>query len=1080
MFARVRFIACLIWLASLAIVAHASAQTNTGEIEGTVRDTLGGAVAGAAVEITHVASGLTRERISDQAGRFLATELPIGEYRVSVELTGFKKVTETDVRLNVGQRLTLSLVLQVGGVTEAVTVSATAGLLNTANAEISDIINNRQVVELPLNGRQFLQLAQLTDGVAIPPGGTRGAALGQTGSLPAVYGQRSGHNIYLLDGVKVTDEFFNNLVVSPSIDAIQEFKIQKTMYPAEFGGKASALINVVTKSGSNAFHGSALEFARSDKFDARNYFDDPAKPVPPLKQHQFGANLGGPIVRNRSFFFVSYEGQRVQRSLTQTFSVPTSGLRAGDFSDQATLCDPLTRTAAGCTPFAGNRIPAGRLDPVAVALLARVPNPTSGGLVQNLLAVGNETNPMDQVTVRIDHRLGGDDNLYGRFTAFNVSDQQPFGTSSLSETLVPGFGRTVSTRSRNLALGYTHAFTAHVLNETRFGYLSAGGGQVSPNQGVNVASVSGLQGVTTDPRDTGYPQVSFGGQFSTIGDPSSFVSRNDRSYELYDNVLVDRGSHRFKFGGYLFRLEFNPVNPNAARGAFTYNGQWTGNAFADFLLGYPSSAQVGIGRADEHGRSTWTHFYAQDDWKARSNLTINYGLRYEINGQMNDTDNRLSAIDLDVPGGRFVVASDDAGHISPGATPLLSQIPIPYVTSADAGWTAGLLRPSYRRVAPRLGAVWTIGDKGATVVNAGYGVFLNQWAYSVQQALASTLPFFFAKTVNAAADALQPGFTTGNMLLANANGTIGGSTMDHDFRTEYAKNWSVSVQRQLTPASMVEVSFLRSAIVGADSSTVLNVPTPGPGAIGPRRPVPQLANISAIRWNGYSIYNGLTVRAEQRLSRGVAFSGSYTLSRAIDDASDPGATSNEANLPQDVRNLAAERADSSFDHRHRFVGNVTWALPEFGGAIGSNWRVSAIANVQSGAPFTVNLGTDRANIGSGPAQRPDVSGDPNTGGAGTAAQWFNTGVFSLPAPFTFGSAARNSVLAPGYADVDLGVQKDVALSGGTRLELRWEMFNVFNRVNFDVPNRIFGTSNFGRIFSAQPARQMQFGLKASF
>lgn len=1035
---------------------------------------------GAAVEITHVASGLKRQRISDDTGRFLFSELPVGDYVLLVELAGFKKVTEAGIRLNVGQRLALPIVLQIGGLTDAITVSAVAGLLQTANAERGDVIDNRQVVQLPLNGRQFLQLAQLTDGIAIPPGGTRGAALGQTGSMPAVYGQRNGHNIYLLDGVKITDEFFNNLVVSPSIDAIQEFKIQKTMYPAEFGGKASALINVVTKSGSNAFRGSALEFFRSDAFDARNYFDDPAKPVPPLTQHQFGGNLGGPIARNRSFFFLSYEGQRIDRSVTQTFSVPTNALRAGDFSDQAPLCDPLTRTVAGCTPLAGNRIRTDRLDPMALALLARVPNPTSEGLVQNLLAVESQVNPMDQFTARLDQRVAGDDALYGRFTAHNISDAQPFGTSALSETLVPGFGRLVSTRSKNLALGYTHAFTPHVLNEARFGYLSVGGGQVSPNQGVNFAAASGLHGVTTDPRDTGYPQVSFAGQFSTIGDPTSFVSREDRSYELYDNVLVDRGSHRFKFGGYAFRLEFNPVNPNAARGAFAFNGQWTGNAFADFLLGYPSSAQVGIGRADEHGRSTWFHAYAQDDWKARANITINYGLRYEINGQMHDDDNRLSAIDLTVPGGRFVIASDDAGGISPSATPLLSQIPIPYVTSRDAGWTSGLLRPSYRRVAPRLGLVWIVGEDGKTVVNAGFGVFLNQWAYSVQQALASTLPFFFAKTVNAAADAVRPTFTTENMLLANTSGTIGGSTMDHDFQTEYAKNWSLSVQRQLTSTTMLEVSVLRSAIVGSDSSTVLNVPTPGPGAIGPRRPVPQLANVTAIRWDGYSIFNGLALRAEQRLSHGLAFSGSYTLSTAIDDASDPGVTSYEANLPQDVRNMAAERAPASFDHRHRFIGNVTWALPQFGGAFGANWRVSGIVNLQSGAPFTVNLGTDAANIGSGPAQRPDVAGDPNTGGAGTAAQWFNTSVFSLPAPFEFGNSGRNTVLAPGYANVDASVQKDIAFVRGTRAELRWDIFNLFNRVNFDVPNRIFGTPNFGRIFSAQPARQMQFGIKIIF
>ena len=1079
---------CFVAALLIFIAPRGFAQYNTVEIGGVVRDVQGGVLPGAAVAAVHVASGFRVERITDGGGRFLLPALPVGEFILSVELNGFRPFTQKGLVLTVGQRVDLPITLTIGPVSESITISAEAPLLHTANAEVSDVITNRQVAQLPLNGRQFLQLAQLTDGIAIPPGGTRGAALEQAGSLPAVYGQRSGHNIYLIDGVKVTDEFFNNLVVSPSIDAIQEFKIQKTMYPAEFGGKSSALVNVVTKSGENSFHGSALEFVRNQAWDSRNYFDDPTQPTPPLRQNQFGVNLGGPIRRDRTFFFFSYEGQRIDRSLTQTFSVPTAALRSGDFSSLAPMCDPLTRSSSGtCATFAGNQIPASRLDPVAVAMLTHVPLPTSNGSVQNLLGVGTQVNPMDQFSLRLDHRLPGGDTLYGRFTTYSVSDTQPFGTSSLNETLVPGFGRTVTTRSKNLALGYTRSFRSTWLNEVRFGYLSASGGQVSPNQGVTFAGGAGLQGVTTDPRDMGYPQASFGGLFSTIGDPTSFVSRDDRSYELYDNVMVDRGDHHLKFGAYLFRLDFNPVNPNQARGAFTYNGQWTGNAFADFLLGYPSSAQVGLGRADEHGRSTWFHVYAQDDWKVRSNLTVNYGLRYEINGQMTDTDNRLSAIDLTVPGGRFVIASDDSGQISPSANALLTQIPISYVTSNDARWTNGLLRPSYLRFAPRVGAVWTLDDDAKTVVNAGFGIFLNQWAYSVQQALAQTLPFFFSKTVNAAADAIQPTYTTENMLLAPANGTIGGNTMNHDFQTEYAKNYSVSVQRALTRTTMMDVSFVRSAIMGADSSTVLNVPIPGPGAIGPRRPVPQLANITAIRWDGYSIYNGVTVRLARRLSRGVAFSANYTLSKAVDDASDPGATASETNLPQDVRNMAAERAAASFDHRHRFVGNITYALPSLLGVgsgwasqAGAGWQLNGIVTLQSGAPFTVNLGTDRANIGSGPAQRPDAICDPNAGGVQTAQQWFNTSCFALPAPFTFGNAPRNSVLGPGYADVDASVQKDVALSSGVRLQFRWEIFNVLNHVNFDVPNRTAFTPNFGRIFSAQPARQMQLGVKVLF
>jgi len=1074
----VRAIPCItIFILILTVSApEALAQYNNAEISGTITDGQGAAIPGATVSAVNTASGIAVERTTDDSGRFFLPSLTVGEYQVTVTHTGFKQVVQTGLVLQVGQKLDFPVTLSVGNAAETVTVTAEAGLLRTEDAQVADTIDNQKVEQLPLNGRQFLQLAQLSDGVVIPPGGNRGAALQQAGALPAVLGQRSGHNIYLLDGVKVTDEYFNNLVISPSVDGIQEFKIQKSMYPAEFGGKASALINVVSKSGTNAFHGSIFEFFRNDKLDARNYFDNPSNPTPPLRQNQFGATVGGPILKEKSFFFFGYEGARVHKTLTQTFSVPTAALRAGDFSGFAPLCDPLTRTSTSCAGFAGNQIPVDRLDPVALAILAKVPAPTTGGTVQNLLAAEPEETPMDQYSLRIDHRLSENDNFFARFTTYDVKDVQPFGTSSLNESLVPGFGRVVNTRGRNLALSYIHTFSPHVLNEFRFGYLTTGGGQTSPNQGVSLAA-AGLQGVTTNPEDMGYPQVSFGGLFSAIGDPTVFVTRNNRSYEFYDNVLWDRGAHHLKFGAYLLRLEFNPVNPQAARGAFTFNGQFSGNAFADFLLGYPGSAQVGIGRADEHGRSTWFHVYAQDDWKVRSNLTINAGLRYEINGQMNDIDNRLSAVDLDEPGGRFVIASDDVGNISPTAAPLLSQIPIPYTTSASAGWTSALLRPSYLRFAPRFGLVWSPDSK--TVVNGGFGVFLNQWAYSVQQSLAQTLPFFFAKTVNAASDAITPPFNTATALLAPANGSIGGNTMLHDFRTEYANNFSFGIQRQLTRTTSVEANYLGSWVVGADSSTVINVPEPGPGAIGPRRPVPQLANITAIRWDGYSIFHGLTLKMDQRLSRGLTVSANYMLSKAIDDASDPGATSYETNLPQNVRDMDSEHALASFDHRHRFVASANYELPSQL-RIGRNWRVGGIVTTHSGAPFTVIIGTDRANIGSGPAQRPNSVCDPNEGGARTSAQWFNTACFTLQDPFTFGNSGRNTVHSPGYTNVDLSVQKDIQFLEQLRLQLRMEVFNLFNNANFDVPNRTAFTSNFGRIFSAGPARQMQLAVKLHF
>jgi hypothetical protein len=1078
-------------LVFLLTAAAAATQTNTGEISGVVRDSQGGVLPGATVSAEHVATGTRVERVSDERGRYFLPSLPVGTHVIAAQLEGFRRVLRSGVAVQLGQTLTLDFTLDVGGLTEEVSVTADAPLLQTTNAEISDVIENQAVTQLPLNGRNFLALAQLSDAVVMPPGGTRGEALQQAGPLPNVGGQRSGHNIYLLDGVKVTDELFNNLVINPSVDSIQEFKIQKSQYPAEFGGKASALINVATRAGANAFHGGLFEFVRHDMFDAPNYFDPPGQPIPPLRQNQFGGVLGGPLARDRSFFFLSYEGQRVRRSLTRTFSVPSQAVRRGDFSGLAPICDPVTINAATgvCTPFAGNRIPTDRIDPLAATFLQNVPSPTSDAALQNLTSVGKQIKDVDQISARVDHRLTSDDQLFARFSTFDAGEVQPFGTSSLQETLVPGFGRSVNTKTRNLGVSHTRVLGPSVVNELRFGWLSVKGGQTSQNQGVDFAGPAGLQGVTTDPRDVGFPQVSTRGLYNTFGDPTSFVYRNNQHFELYDNIMFDRGAHRLKFGAYYFHLRMRPEQPDNARGAFTYTGQFSGNAFADFLLGYPTSAASGIGRGDEDGRTRWLHVFAQDDWRMRSNFTLNVGLRYEYNQHMRDENNRLSSVDYLAPGGRFVIASDENGNIDPEAQSLLPLIPIAYVTSEQAGWERGLLSPSKVRLAPRTGFAWSLKDNRA-VIRGGYGVFLNQWAYSVQTAFSRNLPFFFTRQVDVPADRRIPAFQTRNILTSDPTGVVSPSIMDHAYSVEYTQTWSGGLQYELLPSTMVEVSYMGSLTLGADNATVHNVPEPGPGSIQARRPIPQLGPIRSIRFDGESIYHGVTFKAEQRLRNNFSYNVNYTLSTSKDDASSPGPTDAETNFPQNVRNIfdeTGEWAYSSFDHRHLFVASGTYQLPFFSGtggleeALFGGWRVNAVFSAQSGAPFTVNLGVDQANIGGGPAQRPDQLRNPNLpAGERTPERWFDTSAFALQAPYTFGNAPRNSVLGPGMANLDLVVAKTWTVARTRQVELRWEIFNVLNTANFDLPNRIFGTPNFGRIFSAKDAREMQFGAKISF
>jgi hypothetical protein len=1080
----------LVLLVMVLVGARVGAQANTGEITGTVRDADGGVLPGATIVAEQTETGARVQHLTDARGRYFLPALRVGTYVITAELAGFRRVLRDRIVLQLGQTLTLDFVLDVAGLKEEVRVSADAPLLQAANAEISDVIGNREVVQLPLNGRSFIALSQLSDAVVIPPGGTRGDALQQTGPLPNVGGQRSGHNIYLLDGFKVTDELFNNLVVSPSLEAVQEFKIQKSQYPAEFGGKASALINVATRAGTNAWRGSLFEYFRDDAFDARNYFDSRDQPVPPLRQDQFGGAIGGPLVRGRTFVFGSYEGQRMRRALTRTFSVPTAPVRGGDFSGLAPVCDPLTIDASGaCTSFPGNRIPAHRIDPIAAAFLQHVPLPTSEAALQNLTSVGRQVKDLDQTSVRLDHQFAVGAQFFARVSTFDAREQQPFGTGTLQETLVPGFGRDVTTRARNVGVSYTRLFGGSAVNELRFGLMTVRGGQVSQNRGVDFAGSVGLQGVTPDARDMGYPQISTRGLYSTFGDPTSFVYRDNRHVEVYENVLLDRGAHRIKFGAYYFNLHFRPEQPDNARGAFSFTGQFSGNAFADFLLGYPTTAAAGIGRGDENARTNWVHLFAQDDWRLRPNLTVNLGLRYEYNQHMRADDNRLSSVDYQTPGGRFVIASDERGSLDPSAADQLSLIPVPYVTSEEAGWDRGLLSPSRVRLAPRTGFALALDDH-RTVVRGGYGIFLNQWAYSVQTALARNLPFFITKQVDVPATQRIPTSSTADILARDPTGVVAPTIMDHDYRVEYTQTWSGGLQHELMPSTMVEAEYMGSWTLGADNATVHNVPEPGPGAIQERRPISRLGPIRSIRFDGRSIYHAVTVRAERRLSRNYSYRINYTLSRSLDDASSPGPTEAEANVPQNVRNVfdaAGEWAPSSFDHRHIFVASGTYELPLFSSAAGlagallRGWQLSAMFLAQSGAPFTVNLGVDRANVGAGPAQRPDQLRDPNlAAGARTPARWFDTDAFGLPAPFSFGSAPRNNVIGPGYMSLDLAMAKTWTVAGARQVVVRWEVFNALNEANFDLPNRIFGTPNFGRIFSAKNAREMQLAVRVTF
>jgi hypothetical protein len=1053
---------------------------NTAELRGTVTDRTGAVLPGASLMVIQKSSNQERQQLTDSNGSYVFPSLPNGGYLLRVELSGFKVQTRDGIVLQVGQRVNIDLSLEVGAINEEVTVTEDVSLMRTSNAEVSEVINNQRLAELPLNGRQFVQLTLLSDNVYLTPVGTRGAALAQTGRQVVIAGQRVGHNLYMLDGVSITDQYLNNLVISPSIDVLQEFKIQKSIYSAEFGGKSSANVNAVTKSGTNRFHGTLLEFIRNDIFDARNYFDPKEKPKPPLRLNQFGGSIGGPLVQNRAFFFANYEGSRERRALTRTFSMPSLKVRAGDFSGLPTIYDPLTTDADGNRlSFAENKIPRDRLNPVAVSFLQKVPIPTAGGEVQNFISSPSIKNDSDQTTLRLDYNPSTHQAFFARFTGANMVTFQPYGNSNLNEILVPGFGYQIVTRSRNVAVSHTHAFSPALVNEFRAGFLRVTGGQESENRGFDFGRTSGLQGVTIDPAKMGYPAVNFADAYSAMGDPATLTLRRNNSFDFFNNVSWTVGAHSLKFGTYVYRLRFNPLSSPNARGTFNFTPRFTssaagtadGNAFADFLLGFPSSAQIGIGRGETDGRALWTHFYAQDDWRPSTRLSLNLGVRYEINGQMIESGNRFSNPEL----GRFVVASDNNGRIHPDANSLLPLLPVPYVTSKEAGYHRSLQRPNYSRIAPRIGLAWSpAGASDRYVVRAGFGLFFNQAGYSINESLALNLPFYFNKSITIAADQRVPSFTTTNILLAPNTGSLGGSGLMYNYRSEYAESWTLSMQRSFRNDWAVMATYLGSRVIGADNSTYLNIPQPGPGPIDARRPNPALSAIRAIRWDGWSEYHSMTLKLEKRFSSRFAFDANYTWSKAMDDASDVGATFHEFNIPQDVRNIRAETALSSFHHAHRFVFTGTYEFL-------NGWTVNTIGTFQTGAPITINLPNDNANVGPGPAQRPNLMRNPNLKTGRTPERWFDTDAFAMPAPFTFGNAGRNIVYEDGETNVDLSITKQFQLRDKAQLEFRTEIFNVFNFLNFvGAPGRIAFTPNFGRVFNAGPSRQMQLGLKMMF
>lgn len=1077
-----------------------SAQgTVTGTILGTVRDETGAIIPRAQITVINIATGLRRDAVTGDTGDYVVPFLPVGEYMVVAEMTGFRKEVRRGITLQIDQRVRVDFVLKVGEVVEEINVYEQASLLKTDSSDIGELVEHKRVVELPLNGRQFIQLALLTAGATPMPEGIFSGPFAIAGGSPNVNGNRADANNYLLDGVSINDTTFHHLSVSPSVDAVQEFKVQSSLYSAEFGSSGGAQVNVAIKSGTNEFHGTLWEFLRNDVLDARNFFD--AEQPPPFRQNQFGFTSGGPLARDRSFFFASYEGLRIRKGITIPSVVPSEDMRRGDFRSLAPIFDPLTfdpRTGS-IQQFPNNVIPPERISPVARALLERVPLPNRPAAVRNFVGFGKRRNNSDQFNIRIDQNFSSNDTFAARFTFSNILNTEPIPGAASFQTgsaplRPPGFGHTTKLRNRNLALQHTHIFRPNLLNQFRFGYNYTRSRQL-PENPVDFIGANGILGTNRGDIGLGVPVFSIVG-FSLLGDNGFDLNWRNHTFSYIDDLSYSRGTHSIKAGISIDRIQANPQFLLIPRGQFNFRNQFTanprdplrtGHAFADFLLGLPFTALAGVGDTQAYYRGTRWAFYVQDDWKARPNLTFNIGVRYELATPLVEKFDRLSNLDIET--GNFVLSSRNSKTNPAARTGDFRTLT--FVTSEQARFPRALIDGDFNNWAPRFGLAYSFGDR-KTVIRAGFGIFYSRGGFSpisIVGGLTFNPPFFgsrfFSNTsltnlVEVRSALVAPGITLPAPQVRVRDKALG-----------YTQQWSLNIQREITSSLLIEAIYLGSRGNKLDEVVQMNQAVPGPGPLSGRVRWPFLATTLSVGGPfGWSTYHSFTLQARQRLSRGLAFNANYTISKSLDTISLGLSTNANANRPQNSHDVGADYGPSVFDIRHRLVLNYSYDLPmgpgkrfaNISGAAGrllGGWQLAGIVVVQGGTPFSPLVPFDRSGTG-GFQDRPDQIADPNKVDKRTPERFFNTSAFQLQPAGRFGNAGRNTIRGPGFATFDLSLIKNTSIDERHVLQFRAEFFNLFNRVNFNLPNRTFGTPDFGVVFSAKDAREIQFALKYIF
>ncbi|MPY89614.1 MAG: TonB-dependent receptor plug domain-containing protein [Luteitalea sp.] len=1039
--------------AFLAGSVPAHAQTGaTGTILGTTTDPSGAVIAGATVTATNVDTGLARSSATGAAGQYAIFLLPIGRYRVRAEAQGFGPQEARNVELSIDQRRRVDFELSVRELTTEVTVAAAVPLVRTDDSSTSQVVSERAITELPLNGRNFLQLARLNAGVNTGDGYnvTIGGFTGD--SAPgSVYGQRNSNNNFLLDGIQTTEFTGNRARLTPNIDAIQEFTLIKGIYPAEFGGVAGGTINAAVRSGTNELHGTLFEFLRDDTLDARNFFDTTGKAAP-LKRNQFGATFGGPIARDRTFFFGSYDGLRLRQSAVSTTRVPTPEQIAGDLSSLGTtIRDPVTGQ-----PFPGNVIPSSRIDPLSRALAAFWPAPNNpADPVRNYISSSERRIDTNQFLARLDHRLTPKDQLFARYAVAKLYLADP--------PLIPPFADEQLDDTHGVVLGYTRAFSPTVVNEARLGYTRIHFRRNPLGQQANFAAENDIPSVTRDPGFADVPVTSIAG-YAGFGTPlfSPFFSIQN-NYELADNLSIHAGKHLLKMGFNVWRRQKKQKVPQSKKGFFSFDGNYSGDNLGDFLLGLPQETRVGASELIPTAL-LWTNdfsLYVQDDWRLTDRLTLNLGLRYEL---------------VDPP-------LDVQGTVT-NFNPETAQFePEPFTRGNK------LHNTDRNNFAPRVGFAFRPFGGAKTVLRGGYGVFYNRNNYDEYLFLPYNPPFgnvlAFQSLVDRPTLSLSDPFPTDR-----GTGAPIAYGVDRNLRLGYVQFFTLGVEREIARDTVFEVRYVGSKSTALAKAVNVNYAPPGPGAVQPRRVLrPDLGNATVVFSSSNASYHSLHAQLERRVASGLYVFTSYAYGKALDDVANSQGDKGGSNA-QDPRCVhACEKGVPAYDRRQRFTLNLVYDLP-FGrgkrfltgglaSALFGGWQIASIFSAQSGAPLTVSIPGDPLNTGQGNA-RADYVGGKIALDNPTIDRWFNTDAFASPAPFTPGNLGRGTFTGPGSIAWDFSIARTLSIAEGHRLQFRAEFFNFPNHPNFGNPGTAFGLPTFGTIGGAGSPREVQLGLKYLF